>query len=520
MKDILIISYNEGAKTFDDSNCDEIINKILVEEPALVYVATQESISGGVEDHYQHRLRYLLEDLNYQLLEKYDASVSIPSIKGIIKNKNVRSRIYFNKNKVSYNAKQINQSTRLLDNKNNKIKITKKEFKESTQSGFKSMGILKRLFKIKDASEPTFFKGSICTELILNDNLKFIFVNSHLYYHKNTNTGIEERKKEFVKLVDEFKLAEKLKEGYNIFFCGDLNFRLYSSNNLYYDGINDNSKGKESYNESIKIIREYIKKLHSTTNKEKKNTQEYLKYGSELYYFLYDKEGENSILNNKYKEGFKYKLYNGFKESIDDLGIYLTSKYKENKKNITKELFKKQETNVKNEEITEVFDIYPKNKYVRIPSQTDVILYALSELNNISIDPKNFQMHLSPDKSDHKMISLFIDINSIENKRTENIKIIKDNFKKMYELFDELSTVYNTLLASNNIKKSLVNNGKISYKIVLFKNKYRQVMNLLDNIENNKIKAKIEEKSTYMYKYIEILEKLYNPYQSNNEETL
>ena len=398
MKDILIISYNEGAKKFNDSNCDEIINQILLEEPALIYVATQESISGGVIDHYQHRLRHQLEDLNYQLLEKYDASISIPTIGGIIVNKNVRSRVYFNKDKVYYDVKYSNAKELLLS----KIKITSKKFKESTKSGFKSLGLLKKFFKVKDAPEPTLFKGSIYTELILdinNNPVKFIFVNSHLFYKKKSNTGIEERIKEFNNLVTEFELIDKWKEGYNIFFCGDLNFRLFSSSNLHYD----TSTGKNSYHKSINIIKDYILKLHSDDN-EKKEINKKLKKESELYNFL------NSEANSFYSE---------LKKSIDNIGIHLTAKYKENTINNTKQLFKK-ETHVTNEKITKVFNILPKNKYIRIPSQTDVILYALS--NNISINPKNFKMYLSPDRSDHKMVSLFVDITSIKNNQINNIK--------------------------------------------------------------------------------------------------
>jgi hypothetical protein len=140
----------------------------------------------------------------------------------------------------------------------------------------------------------------------------------------------------------------------------------------------------------------------------------------------------------------------------------------------------------------------------------------------IILDPMNFKMFLSPDKSDHKMVSLFVDITSIKNNEIKNIKTIKNNFKEMYELFNELSTVYNTLLASTNeieqnyIKENLVKSGKI----VLFKDKYRQVIYLLPTIKNNKIKVKIAEKSTDMHNHIESLLKIYNPYKGNNMITL
>lgn len=402
MKDILIISYNEGAKTFNDSNCNEIIARIKSADfPALVYVATQESISGGVIDHYQHHLRHQLENMKYKLLEKYDASINIPTIRGIVVNKNVRSRVYYNINKVCYQEPNcITEHMSLLP----KIEIASKKFKESSTSGFKSLGLLKKFFKLKDAPEPTLFKGSIYTELILNINnkeVKFIFVNSHLFYKKKSNTGLQERIKEFKSLVDEFQLISKWNNGYNIFFCGDLNFRLFSSSNLHYDTLT----GKNSYDKSINIIKDYIIKLHSDDN-EKKKINNKLKEESELYKFL--------NLESKV-----HSFYSELKKSIDNIGIHLTAKYKENTINKTEKLFEEAETPVTKNEITNVFDILPKNGYVRIPSQTDVILYALSKtnLNNnslkITVNLKNFKMHLSPDKSDHKMISLFIDLPKI-----------------------------------------------------------------------------------------------------------
>ena len=482
MKDILIISYNEGAKRFDDSNCDEIIQQILLEEPAFIYVATQESISGGVEDHYQHHLRYLLEDLNYQLLEKYDASISIPTIGGIIVNKNVRSRIYFNKDKVCYNIRCTNERESLLP----KIKITSKKFKESTKSGFKSLGLLKKFFKVKDAPEPTLFKGSIYTELILdinnnNEPVKFIFVNSHLFYKKKSNTGLQERIKEFNNLVNEFGLIEKWKDGYNIFFCGDLNFRLFSSNNLHY---NSNTR-EDIYEKSINIIKKYITKLHSDNNG-KKEINNNLKKESELYKFL------NSEADSFYSE---------LKKSIDNIGIHLTAKYKENTLKYTKELFNTDVKKVKNKEIENVFDILPKNKYIRIPSQTDVILYALS--NNISIDPNNFKMYLSPDKSDHKMVSLYVNLidtsetdtsetdTSNNNKELKELKELKEAFKNIVKLFNELG---NNRRYTQNNKEELdkyftiiqsISNRYLRNKII--QNIYKKSVNMKEIIEKKNI---------------------------------
>jgi hypothetical protein len=419
MKDILIISYNEGAKKFNDNNCDEIMQQITSSKPALVYVATQESISGGVIDHYQHHLKLRLLEEGYKLYKKYDASISIPTINGIIQNKNVRSRIYYNTERVCSQNSNCNLEEFIYPPR---IQIKNKDFKKSTKSGFGSLGLMK-LFKFKNAPKATLFKGSICTELILdinnnNQEVKFIFVNSHLFYEKKSNTGLSERIKEFKNLVIEFKLIDKWKNGYNIFFCGDLNFRLFSSNSLYID----KNKEKEIYKKSIKIIRDYITQLHLIDPKdieEKKKISNELKKESELGIFL-NKESKSSHdlhVNNFYKD-----FYNELKKSIDNTGIYLTAKYKENTVNKATILFSKKENSIENKEIENVFDILPKNGYLRVPSQTDVILYALPKLKNnslkITIHPTYFKMHLFPNKSDHKMVSLFIDLpknNSINN---------------------------------------------------------------------------------------------------------
>jgi hypothetical protein len=82
------------------------------------------------------------------------------------------------------------------------------------------------------------------------------------------------------------------------------------------------------------------------------------------------------------------------------------------------------------EVIEEVFDILPSDGYIRAPSQTDVILFALSNDKILKVYRKNFKMYLTPAKSDHKMISLLVDIkhdlynfnfnNLINNNNTDN----------------------------------------------------------------------------------------------------
>jgi hypothetical protein len=54
-KDILILSYNEGAKKFISEDCNEVLDKIHDENPAFIIICTQESIAGS-KKNYQHIL--------------------------------------------------------------------------------------------------------------------------------------------------------------------------------------------------------------------------------------------------------------------------------------------------------------------------------------------------------------------------------------------------------------------------------------------------------------------------------
>jgi len=42
MKDIFIISYNEGNELFDEKDCDELIADINDQKPNFIFIGTQE----------------------------------------------------------------------------------------------------------------------------------------------------------------------------------------------------------------------------------------------------------------------------------------------------------------------------------------------------------------------------------------------------------------------------------------------------------------------------------------------
>lgn len=434
MNRILIISYNEKNKKFNEEDCQDIILRIKKEKPSFIYIGTQESLLLG-KNHFQYYLKLKLNENNYELLYK---TKTVPIF---ISNKNLRSRLYYNTESVFLH----NKPEKILD------KLSDKFFK-STKISINSIKRNNRIpiRFIKSITINSKSKDSIYTEFIFQYNLyfyKFIFVNSLI-----NNNKIEESK--FKYLVNEFELPEKLKSDYNIFFCGDLNFIL--DKDYYYKKNEFNSFLKENSRleiKSIEIVKEYIRiinirnkikeieekknKLSEVNNYEINNLKEKLNVmekellkNSELKSFLnnmYDMFNNKNI-NNK---NFYLKL----KDSINYLPVNLTSKFKtgHNKLQKTKNLFnininKVNEVNQVNinKKIKEVFDINI-NKNFRLPSPTDVILFAIPEKNNIEILKKNYNMHLLPDKSDHKMISLLIEFNNNKiDKKSINKNVLKN----------------------------------------------------------------------------------------------
>ena len=441
--EFLIISFNEAAQAFDFNDISTIIKKIYEEKPKFIFVCTQESATSGKE-HFQHILGEILKKRNktnkielliqkmlnenniktkkttYNLLTKFDAS-QLTLITG---NKNVRTRIYYessvvlNNNNNKTNTENVSNEEQSLLN----YSIKNVEIKKSKQSGLGS------------AIGATIYKGSIFTKLNIIKNgvpFKMIIINSHLFYKKNKDTGLNVRKKEFTDIIKEFNLIKLWKEGYNIFFCGDLNFRLVS-----YDG-----KMSPLYdNVSKNIINSYVNNnslyKYNFTNNHKSN--------NELYSYLNELHISKNL--NQNEKNFYLELLS----SIETIGLHLTSKYFEgmNNKNIN---FFTQRYNIMNEnnltnnnkkeeiarktklgiipENTTIFNIRPKkNGHPRIPSMTDRIIFCLADTETNrnkkqyipDINPANFNIFLTPDKSDHKMITLGFDIKLFPENNNNN----------------------------------------------------------------------------------------------------
>ena len=470
MKDnIMIITYNEEAQKFDNNDVRLLIPYINNRNPSIIVVNTQESASlignrprsnvsfGKEASHFQHILKNNLEN-NYQLVGKEDASVNWGYIVNPIKsNKNVRLRIYVKNNIEILN----NPITNIYNDKTNKEinEIGKKNglFFSNSFSKNRKIAILKsldqysplqiinkknkkKLNQFRKFLDGTIWKGSIYFPLYLQKNnkiKKFIFVNSHLYfssdkYGKGKNTGLEKRKKMFIDLIKEFKLDEKYKEGYNIFFIGDLNFRLTVINDKKVinneNVINDEKViNKKNYlfnknpvnTQNETLIKKYIEDTVKAYMEKNNNT---LYKKDEIYNFL-KKEINNSSGNMK-------NLLNKFKESIEKSKTFLSFKYKTDLKNNNKKLIENivKEKRLENLNYNDIKKIFKTEDYTKItnlvkkvrntnndlatiikpPSNPDRILYAL---HNINIKKDDLKMFVIPDKSDHKLITLNFDLN-------------------------------------------------------------------------------------------------------------
>lgn len=419
--DVLLISYNEDSKQFDVFDTIPIITKIISENPKIIFVCTQESSSRSLSSaikttHYQHILGIELKKNGYSLAGKFDAS------KSIVLDTNVRTRVYYKNDDVMIFNNSNTEVSSLTSNIENKYKIlTKNEDPsnigcfnclKSTQKKINIMRSKSTISGLGTVLKSTLYKGSIKVKMTLRKDeydYKLIVVNSHLFYKHNNNTGIKKREEEMISLIEEFNLINEWQEGYNVFFCGDLNFKIYPYDSKKNKYLEESKKLFSSFRSKIPseqlinynaISTNIIKKYTDDKSEYKKNSSDIYKQTNELYKFL-EKKYINSVI-------IEYDFYNNLRKSIDMLGIHLTNKYVSGINEL-------------------LINIRNKNKYARIPSMSDRILYSLSNKDgkqDIKISPYNFDILLIPNKSDHKMITLsfeLIDMKKNRNRHTKNV---------------------------------------------------------------------------------------------------
>ena len=191
----------------------------------------------------------------YELIHKKDASLMIP---GITDNNNVRTRIY----------KKLSSSLTIHA-----------QCKISNSSG------------LGHISELSVNRSAIMHELVTRNSngkeYKIILVNTELSTSKKGNLGLSTRRNEFISLIKEFELHKRYNEGYNIFFCGSLNFKLFSpkiTNNINRELLtimNQSIINEKNNNKLLKRneLKMYMDELISEFSN--KNTEN--KYSSKVY---------------------------------------------------------------------------------------------------------------------------------------------------------------------------------------------------------------------------------------------
>lgn len=446
---VMVLSYNEGQKYFDEDDCKEVIEKINNTKPDIIVLCSQEAVFKG--NGFGHFLSKLLENKyiyfkhERETLSTFNKTIKTVSILGKsisekLEYRDVRTKIFVKKN---------------LENKLNE-KNTKNFFGR----------------KIKEKYIPsvsinfTVGKGSIFSKLEIDNNNKFIFINSHYAFKGSGNTALPKRIDQFVKTIYQFNLQQYVNT-HQIFFSGDLNFRLskdffekYQYKINKYNGlykINNNhspdktntinldnenifiEKGKVNSKVNSKVNTDIFKKLHYYINKLNNNAITH----NELYKFLSDDKLLETFQKWLKEEEISRnieKLLNNFRESIEDVGIYVTCRYSEGKEKSNSykkvsnpqinenrlvanfsdrglakldRIIEKTDQNTKtyNEKIKICGNIVSCEKHgtPRVPSMCDKILYSFPE--NISRKVDFFTFNI-PYKSDHKMIGLVCDFSS------------------------------------------------------------------------------------------------------------
>ena len=493
--DFYLITFNEGAESYQYT-LQKYTSYLSELQPKIIAVCTQESRSQG-QKHFQHMIKNYLIKNNYALINKFNASKGVGFLG---KNKNVRTRIYYH---IDFVSKNTDNGMTNTENSNSNINLSSKSSLNKSRSSIINSnnsnsiqsGRLNQTTKIEVISlqfnqskgsglgtvlNKTLYKGSIYAKLILNINhnvTTLVIVNSHLYYQKNGNTGLKKRQTEFIDLIKEFELIDEWKQGAHIFFVGDLNFRLFSLDSTFvpmpnlkkhqrpFSNLWKKKRNSDFKNQMENFIQQYQKISNEIIDNYASN-QSYYKHqfldkrkkNDELYQFI-NNYIENLVKNNKNNYQNNIDFFENFLESIQLLGLHLTSKYHpklftQNQKfystydqifeynnkvfnqtsqsylsipknelntNVNTMSYKKKINSIQKKQIDEaiekgrmpkestIFNILPKDGYFRIPSMTDRILFSLHPQKGKyvpDIKPDNFNVFLTPDESDHKLISI------------------------------------------------------------------------------------------------------------------
>ena len=215
-----------------------------------------------------------------------------------------------------------------------------------------------------------------------------------------------------MKLFKEFNLPQFYKNGYNIFFFGDLNYRITGlDNNKTLYNFDKNITDNKIIETMAKYIKQHLKDL-----KNNKNNSELFK-NDELYKFFNNKIEE--LKKDIKKNGNELNIYESFKSSLEKSRTLLSAKhYHENKSTDLIEMYYNETSKLNDAKLIEYFKTeFKKNnskkktiqKILKPPSNPDRILYSIHK-NDVIIKKNDLKMLLHPKKSDHKLVSLKVDL--------------------------------------------------------------------------------------------------------------
>lgn len=416
-RDFMIITYNEGRSNFSHKNVDEVVDDIFLKNPLLIFVCTQEASSGNI--HFQKKLKKELErrhPYKYKILLKF-SNIRI----GLPGNKNVKTYVYYlidrcylspdYKKYTFYKPMITSHVTEKIGNMQQNPSKKPIHIYENVTYRAKQNYTKNNLFEIigygiynsKHSGlgtiiNKTLFKGAIYirVEIMINGKIvKIIVANSHLFFKADKETGLSKREKQFLSILSEFNFAKKLKEGYNIFFCGDLNFRF--KNTL-------NKEASLTFSEKmLRILREEERIMPNMFSK--------YSIKNELYDYLQQLKTESFVKNNNMIE-----IVDEFKKSLDTIGFPITCRVIEKKNRLildkdnktTKEKENKYRC-IESKNANKSKAIFRCYKHIELtPSNCDKILFALSS-NPVTIKPiskNNVRLYPTIDLSDHYTMSL------------------------------------------------------------------------------------------------------------------
>lgn len=406
----------------------------------------------------------LKNSLKYKLLFKKEVSVATTS--GLFKSsRSVRTRVYVKEDYLNH----VEKSPQYFKNNDNKkeknlalnVTVPKEENKK---------------LKIKDH----IFRGAILSRLILNkpngkkeNQIPIAVVNTHLYYKhpkENGDDGIEERMKQFMEICKIFKLAKLYEEGYNIFFCGDLNFRIVPS--FTYNKVNPYNPNPADLKLKIKTSENIIAKANINRKIMKteeewnvKNLYENVLYNNQLNLYMknFKKTAEKIIDKASYlSTKRKIKEFNRFNDQVvkplgmnfaDFLqfsgltfqfyinqlkfGLHLTCKIHEINDTTKKTLNNSKCYSKGSNSKIGSFECIRNNetkKYPIYPSMCDRIL--VSNHNNIKFEKNDYKILKDLRKSGHFMVTLTGNFNY--NLEIKLITVYDQNIKKFINKVPDL----------------------------------------------------------------------------------